>query len=560
MSGGRSAAARGRGAPGCCLALTALCLALYLPNACDYFLGDDFDLVHSFHGESASYFVGLLWSNESGDVWKSWGIDPALGRGYLRPLKIWLLALDFAVWGTSPLGFHLTSTAFLVANVLLVFAILRRALPERLLLAFGGACAVAVHPVFAEVVPFVTAREELAATAFGLASFLAFLRFREDDRSPALFHLCYGLALLTKESSIAFLALPLGWELAHGRLWPPTRDLARGLARTYAPTAAILVAYFALRWIAFGNLVGGDGQPTHYLSAAALVAFHARFFRSLVDPTLFAPGGIAGAGAVAGALALAALCVVALGVRRIPRARASDLLFYGPLWYLGSTAILHGTYFAVRHNLLPVIGLLLFVTLALEALLESGRLRRPRACALALLGTSTALFLPATLATNAEWRAAAAAVEEIRARIEERTAGLPPGSAVSLAGVPQWVLPPFFFGWGLRSALAKPFTESDLASISTVIDARNLELSRARVPIPERFDLVIEFDPREFVTPELEARYLGRLRREGVLPVNPARRRGSRRRSPRRGARSRAGRGDSSRRRRAARARRRRSA
>ena len=83
------------------VALALLALALYARNADDYFIGDDFDLIHSFYGKPFAYFPALLWSNESGDVWLEWGLDPALGRGYLRPLKIWVLALDAAIKGIA---------------------------------------------------------------------------------------------------------------------------------------------------------------------------------------------------------------------------------------------------------------------------------------------------------------------------------------------------------------------------------------------------------------------------------------------------------------------------
>ncbi len=499
------------------LALGAVSLALYAQNWRDYFVGDDFDLIHSFFAKPAGYFPALLWTNESGEVWKSWGIDPELGRGYLRPIKIWLLALDFAIWGTNPLGYHLASSAFFAAIVLLVFAILRRTTPERPVLAAAGACSVALHPIFAEVVPFITAREELVATAFGLAAFLQFVRFREEGRSPALFHVFYALAVLTKETGIVFLALPLGWDLAQRRIVPPSRERAWDLARSYAPSAGILVVYFSLRWIAFGNFVGGEGKPTQYLSPAHLVAFHARFWRSLADPTLLSLGGVPGAPALVAGLGGALVAAAAWCAARVPERRRRDLLFYGPLWYAASTAILHGAYFAVRHNLLPVIGLLMFAALATDTLLACGLLRRPRLAALGLVAVSGALFLPPTLATGGDWRATAAGVAAIRATVEARTAGLASPCAVRLSGVPQWVIPPYFFGWGLLSALQRPFTASDLARVCTVIDSRNLELTRVRPPLPERYDAVVKLRPKRWVTPELRERYVMRLWRDGAV-------------------------------------------
>ena len=75
---GRAGARRGGAASGMAsragapAALALLAAALYAANLGDYFLGDDFDLIGSFVGKPASYLVALLWSNESGEAWKSW--------------------------------------------------------------------------------------------------------------------------------------------------------------------------------------------------------------------------------------------------------------------------------------------------------------------------------------------------------------------------------------------------------------------------------------------------------------------------------------------------------
>jgi hypothetical protein len=513
-------AVSGRTRPGAAwiLALALVATALYAPNWNDYFVGDDFDLIGSFYGKPPSYLVALLWSNESGDVWKTWGIDPELGRGYLRPLKIWLLKLDSVLWGTNALGFRLTSTAFFVALVLLAFGILREFLPGRPLLAFAGGCAVALHPVFAEVVPFITAREEVVTAVFSLGALLAFLRARAASRPLVAFHVLYALALLTKEWAIAVLALPLAWDLLHGRLVPRSLPEARRVARDWLPAAVILAVYFGLRFVAFGNLKGGDGRPTAFLSPEAFMGYHARFFEALFDPTMLSIGGLPG---VAPAVALAALALLVLVLfrrRTLPEGRLRVLVFLGPLWYFATTAIFHGIYFTGRHQVMAVIGLMLFLVALVDSLFVRESPRREAWAAASVLIVALTLFFPPVLATSAEFRQASRAVAEIRATIEERTAHLPPGSAVSVEGVPQWMFPPFYFGWGLLSALKRPFTATDLARHSTVINQRNLALTGAQPPPSSRFDLVIEFLPRDWVSPELRERQMLRVRREGYAP------------------------------------------
>ena len=206
------------------LLLVGAAIALYATNLDDSFIGDDFDLISSFYGKPPIYFLKLFFSNESGDIWATFGIDPALGRGFLRPVKIWLLKADFELWGTHALGFHLTSTAFYAGNVVMVFLIIGLLLPGRPALQYLGAWVAAIHPVFAEVVPFITTREEVVATFFSLAAFHAFLRFRRQGRSALPFFVFYALALFTKESAIAAIGLPVGYDLLHGQLRPRSRS------------------------------------------------------------------------------------------------------------------------------------------------------------------------------------------------------------------------------------------------------------------------------------------------------------------------------------------------
>ena len=43
-----------------------------------------------------------------------------------------------------------------------------------------------------------------------------------------------------------------------------------------------------------------------------------------------------------------------------------------------------------------------------------------------------------------------------------------------------------------RSALSRPFTPGDLANRCTVVNRRNLALTKSPMAVPERFDLVLD--------------------------------------------------------------------
>ena len=493
------------------VALVVIASAVYLPNVNDYFLGDDFDLIKSVYDKPASYFARLLYSNEAGDAW----VDPTspdwVPHGYLRPIKIWWLKLDLTLWGTESVGYHLTSTLIFAGNVVLVFLIMRAVLPHSRWTAFLAGATTAIHPVFSEVVPFITAREETQATLFVLWSFLAFLSYRRRGRRPWAFHLLYGAALLTKESAVCAIALVLGYDLVNGHLIGRSRDTLKRLVGVYLPVAGMLIVYLFLRWLAFGNIKGGEPGTTDF-SLAALVDFHLRFYGSIFDRTMFLAGKVPAMPLLGALLALAALAYVWVKRERLSRQESLDLLFFGPVWYTGATVLLYGTYFSPRHNILPTVGLVFFFTLVLQGLLRA-RARRQDIPVLATFAVLAALLLPPTLETSLEYDQASRTVSKIRDEIAAGTAALPPGSIIRLKNVPQWGVAPWYFGWGLLSALKKPFTESDLSNRSTVVDLQNIRMLEREVEIPLRYDLVIKFR-EDLVPPYFHERRRLRVRRD----------------------------------------------
>jgi hypothetical protein len=246
-----------------------------------------------------------------------------------------------------------------------------------------------------------------------------------------------------------------------------------------------------------------------------VLGFHARLFASLGDPTLLSVGGVSGGALLFALLALAPAVAVAWQWKRVPSARRRDLLFVGPLWYLSTTALYAAVPFASRHHIFPVLGLVFFETVALATLLDLGVLRRERRVALCLLAVGALAFLPPSILTSREFRHASRVVEDLRAQIEARTVGIPDGSDLVLRGVPQLVLPPFFFGWGLRSALAPPFTASDVSGRMTVLNPLHRELNRITKPVETVHGVAIDVGRSDAIPRWMKLRYRQREIREG---------------------------------------------
>ena len=111
----------------------------------------------------------------------------------------------------DPCIFHAACLALHVANVLLVFALLRRLLPRLTSsppavtdwAAGAGALLFAVHPVQVESVAWISEMRGLLAGLFSLLALLTYLRCEQGRRWYAPATLCFGLALLSKPSAVA---------------------------------------------------------------------------------------------------------------------------------------------------------------------------------------------------------------------------------------------------------------------------------------------------------------------------------------------------------------------
>src|SRR6266404_348554 len=137
---------------------------------------------------------------------------PSLLVASYRPLRDITYAIDFAIWGERPLGFHLTSVLIHVVNTLLVFALLLR-ITRKTLLASLAALIFAIHPIQPDAVTYISGRRDVLFSLFYLASFHSYLTYRRylsggqeprHHRARALFYfglmfVCWALSLLSKE-------------------------------------------------------------------------------------------------------------------------------------------------------------------------------------------------------------------------------------------------------------------------------------------------------------------------------------------------------------------------
>jgi hypothetical protein len=135
-------------------------------------------------------------------------VDPLAALGsrtgsYFRPVVMATFALDGALWGDRPAGFHATNVACHVA-----VACLTGALAAGVGLPPGAALASALvfvaHPVQTEAVAYVSGRTDLLCALFVLLALLAWRRARTPtDRFACASAAAFVVALLCKEAALA---------------------------------------------------------------------------------------------------------------------------------------------------------------------------------------------------------------------------------------------------------------------------------------------------------------------------------------------------------------------
>lgn len=151
------------------------------------------------------------------------------------PVTSTSLWIEWRLWGPNPAGYHATNVALHLAEVLLLWKILRRLeIPGAAL----GALLFAVHPLNVESVAWIAQRKNLMAMLFYELSILAFLRPGRGAGWTGLSLISFVLALLSKGSVAPLPLVLLGIILWRRR--PTGRDLA--VLAPFFAAAAIFAA------------------------------------------------------------------------------------------------------------------------------------------------------------------------------------------------------------------------------------------------------------------------------------------------------------------------------
>lgn len=190
--------------------------------------------------------------NHLPEIWTSgyWG-ETKLTRAY-RPLTLTTFALDHALHGPGPAGYHLVNALLhALVSLLVVILSLRIGVPPAG--ALIGALLFAAHPIHTEAVASVVGRAELLAALAFIGCILVWLRYRETGRILPLAGLgfLYGLGILCKEQVVMLPAVLFASEAAFHRL--RNREGRVYLLRAILVCGAALAFVLWLRAVATGS-------------------------------------------------------------------------------------------------------------------------------------------------------------------------------------------------------------------------------------------------------------------------------------------------------------------
>jgi len=270
---------------------------------------------NSFHFDDQHYIVENPYIRDPGNI-PSFFSSPALSSfekaftSHYRPLLVTSFAINYAIGGLRPEGYHVVNLLFHIGSAFLMYLILLSHLSHRetmmkipldppfskgenrfppsekggkggfdlapAWLPIAASLIFAVHPFNSEVVNYITARSSVMCTFFYLLSFYFWMRFRSLTSyvSPLTSYVyltsltAFLLAMLTKEIAITLpIVLFLYDFYFHRQQDGINRHIASSYSR-YLPhlpyIILIIVPYLLYRISVYGSIVGGGTR--HYLA------------------------------------------------------------------------------------------------------------------------------------------------------------------------------------------------------------------------------------------------------------------------------------------------------
>lgn len=338
---------------------------------------------------------------------------------YYRPAWILSLAIDHALWNERAPGYHLTNNAVHAMTSGLVAWILFQ-LSGSAWAALGAGVLFAVHPVHAEAVSWVSARNELLLGLFVLGAFSAYLGLKSGGGRVAAVWCgaAFVVALLCKETAVVFPALVLLYEATRGRGASErgveaTRAAPRGLSwRGPLALGALTLAFWLIRSRIVAPMPVTENLSTRLATGPGLVLEYLRLLVLPIGLRVFhVHEPVTSLGSVRFLLPAVLLIVIVALVVRLRRRHPDVALGIG--WTLlalapmsGIAGLLKPTPLAERYLYLPSFGWALIVgsLIARAAAADVADPKRKLPSWMVAPGLGAVVLAALTVAHSRSWR------------------------------------------------------------------------------------------------------------------------------------------------------------
>jgi tetratricopeptide (TPR) repeat protein len=176
------------------------------------------------------------------DFWH--GSDMGVKIPIYRPGSMVLFAMEWQLFGDSPMMFHLVNVILYALTCWLLFMLLARMLKEwNILFSFLAALFYVAHPIHTEVVNNIKSADEILCFLFTILATMSALKFSQKQSPLHLLLMAgfYFLSVFSKESGIVMIAgIPL-------MLYFFTNAKAKNLLTIGAVLVAVVIPYILLR-------------------------------------------------------------------------------------------------------------------------------------------------------------------------------------------------------------------------------------------------------------------------------------------------------------------------
>ncbi len=235
------------------LGLVSLCFVTYYNSFLNGFVWDDLFIVVNDYNKNIANVLSSFFSADT--VFK----DDV--NAYYRPLNRITYLLEYFFYGFNPKGYHLVNVFIHLINSFLIYLLARLLFNNKFLPLFASMLFL-VHPINAEAVNFISARNTLLSTLFSLLACICYIDGinRGNTTKYIWSALCVFLGLLCKET--ALMAVPLLF-LYKNTSYPDLMANLKSRIKPFSFFCIAISAYLCLRFYVLSGLIldssGGKG-------------------------------------------------------------------------------------------------------------------------------------------------------------------------------------------------------------------------------------------------------------------------------------------------------------